>query len=110
MTARIVVNNKRMCDGHPHHECQSGCAVDCDFNTRERAREMAAREFYEPDVPLRVRMFDKPSRINRTLDWLGNLPHRFGRWVDRTPLAQMAGFAIGAVTACALAALTLFHK
>lgn len=98
----------RMCDGQPFKECKSGCVIDCKFNTLEAAHSMAAREFYEPE-PMRVQMFDKPSRLVWALDWAGNLPHRFGRWVDRSPLLQMGAFAIGAVTACALAALVVMR-
>lgn len=73
----------------------------------DRARHMAAEDFYRPDYG-RAQVIRTPRHI-RALDWLGNLPHKFGRWVDRSPVLQMVGFAIGAVTACALAALVVMR-
>lgn len=91
----------RMCDGQPYRECASGCGIDCQFNSAERAHLMAAREFFEPE--LRVQMFDKPSLLNRCLDWLGNLPHRFGRWVDRTKAGRLFCLSVGVVLAGGMA-------
>ena len=105
----------RMCDGQPG-------TVDCKFNgadIADRARHMAAETFYEPNYgrpyevslndDMRIQMFDKPSRLNRALDRIGNLPHRFGRWVDRSAAMQTLCLSIGAVIACALAALVVMR-
>ena len=75
----------------------------------DRARHMAAEAFYEPNYG-RAQLVQKRPAYIKHLDWIGNLPHRIGRWVDRSPALQMAVFAIGAIAACALVALTIFHK
>ena len=58
---------------------------------------------------MKVQMFDKPPFHIRALDWIGNLPHRFGRWVDRSAAMQTLCLSIGAVIACALAALVVMR-
>lgn len=64
-----------------------------------RAANERIRRLEATKTPLRIRAWDS----------LGNLPHRLGRWVDRSPVLQMAGFAVGAVAACALAALVVMR-
>ena len=95
----------RMCDGQPNQPCPSNCDMDCDFQTRERALHKAAREFCKPDysrTPL-----DGPGRIIVALDWLGNLPYHFGRWLDRTNPGRLFCLSVGGVLAACLASVWL---
>lgn len=102
---------ERLC-GPQRQPCPSPwvCRIDCNFQCAEveAAYTEAARHFWEPEQPLHIVDCGRPIHI-RAWDWLGNLPHRFGRWVDRSPVLQMAGFAVGAVVACALAALVVMR-
>lgn len=78
-------------------------AADLARRANERIRRLEAGRAHLTNLSA------KPSLRIRAWDWIGNLPHRFGRWVNRSPLLQMAGFAVGAVAACALAALVVMR-
>jgi len=75
--------------GHP---CQHPMLCDgyCDINTAE------------VETP-----YTGPSRLHRALDWVGNLPHRFGRWVDRTNAGRLFCVSVGAVLAGGMAVSVL---
>lgn len=89
----------RMCDGQPSQPCKSGCVVDCDFNVREAAHTKAAEQHFSPE--LKVQMFDKPSRLNRCLDWVGNLPYRIELWWDDLNELGRISSVVGLIAVCA---------
>lgn len=64
----------------------------------ERIRRLeAGRAHLRTLTPLRIRAWN----------WLGNLPHRFGRWIDRTNAGRLFCLSVGGVIAGCLASVWL---
>ena len=107
------MTTQRLC-GPQGQPCQGNCGIDCHWNTAEveTPADIAARHFWEPNQALHIEAYTGPSRLHRVLDWVGNLPHRFGRWVDRTNAGRLFCVSVGAVLAggMAFSALVGFAK
>lgn len=52
------------------------------------------------------KLADKPPLHIRAWDWLGNLPHKFGKWVDGLNELAWIGAVIGVVAICAVLAVS----
>lgn len=100
----------RLC-GPQRQPCPSPylCTTDCNFQCAglETPHDKAARHFWEPEQVLHIDVFAAKPLHLRAWDWFGNLPHRFGRWVDRSPIWRLFCAAVGFVVAGCLVSVWL---
>ena len=88
------------------------CRAECNL-LREEQFDKAARRFWEPGQPLNIEAYDRPSRLVRALDWIGNTADVAWRaakegfcnaFRDAWALLPSVLIAFGIVLACCFAA------
>ena len=74
------------------------CRAECNL-LRETPHDKAVRHFWEPGQPLNIEAYDRPSRLIRALDWVGNA------WDDLNELGKICAVVCG-VALCFVAAVS----
>jgi len=121
----MIHEDLRLC-GPQGQPCTRNCGIDCDWNTAETSRvaSLAARAnerirqleadklaLSNPGYSYTILDASEPPKALpmhvRVLDSVGNLPHRFGCWMDRMNLGRLFILSVAGVTAACLASVWL---
>lgn len=95
MTCERLCNSQRQPCPSPWRCSPTFCHFQDGEN--ERARDKAARHFWEPNQALHIDVYTGPSRFVRALDWVGN------QWDKLNALSQVCAVVAGVALCFAVA-------